>query len=80
VAAFYSTGEVARILHQPRWHILRLFEDGNVPEPGRVAGKRVIPGDLLPTIIDALKARGWLAAEKKHEPTTATSNGEADHA
>lgn len=61
MAAFYSTGEVAEILHQPRWHILRLFEDGNVPEPGRFAGKRVIPGELLPVIIDALKARGWLA-------------------
>ena len=62
MARLFSTGEVADILHQPRWHILRLFEDGNVPEPVRLAGKRVIPGELLPAIIDALKARGWLSA------------------
>jgi hypothetical protein len=65
LAAFYSTGDIARILHQPRWRILRLFEDGNVPEPGRVASKRVIPGELLPAIVEALKTRGWMAARSK---------------
>ena len=62
MAKFFSTGEAAEILQQPRWRILRLFEDGNVPEPDRVAGKRVIPGELLPIILDALKARGWLSS------------------
>jgi len=60
MAKFYSTGEVAAILHQPRWHILRLFENGNVPEPGRLAGKRAIPAEQLPVIVEALKTRGWL--------------------
>ena len=30
----FSTGEIADMLQQPRWHILRIFEDGHVPEPG----------------------------------------------
>jgi DNA-binding MarR family transcriptional regulator len=68
MASYYSTGEVATILHQPRWHILRLFEDGDIPEPGRLAGKRVISGDQLPAIVDALKARGWIEPK---EPASA---------
>jgi hypothetical protein len=64
MAPLFSTGQVAEMLNQPRWHILRIFEDGNVPEPARLAGKRVIPGELLPAIIEALKARGWIESRE----------------
>ncbi len=60
MAQFYSTQEIADLLHQPLWHIQRLYEDGDVAERGRFAGKRIIPSEQIPAIVDALKARGWL--------------------
>jgi len=57
---FFSTREVAEILGTDTWRVRRLFEDGTLPEPGRFAGKRAIPSQLLPVIIDAMRRRGWL--------------------
>jgi len=55
-----STNDVARLLRVPEWRIRRLFETSALPEPGRFAGRRVITGDMLPGIIDALRDRNWL--------------------
>ena len=60
--AFYSTREVADILGTREWRVRRLFEDGTLPEPGRFAGKRAIPRDSLPQILDKLRDRGWLSS------------------
>lgn len=57
---FFSTREIADLLGTDTWRIQRVFEDGNVVEPSRFAGKRAIPGTLIPAIIDALRARNWL--------------------
>ena len=57
---FFSTREVAEILGTETWRVRRLFEDGTLTEPGRFAGKRAIPGSLIPAIVDALRAHGWL--------------------
>lgn len=56
----FTTREVAELLGTAEWKIRRLFEDGTLPEPGRFAGKRVITRDQLPTILDALRSRGWV--------------------
>jgi len=56
----FTTREVADILGTETWRVQRLFENGVIPEPGRFAGKRAIPSELMPEIVDALRARGWL--------------------
>jgi len=61
---FFTTREVAELLGTAEWRVRRLFEDGTLPEPGRFAGKRAIPGEHLPQIIDALRARGWLQPQE----------------
>ena len=58
-----STREIAEMLGTDVWRIQRLFEDGNLDEPPRFAGKRMINSRALPIIIDALRRRGWLATE-----------------
>lgn len=63
MADFHSTREVADFLGTDTWRVRRLFEDETLPEPGRFAGKRAIPAELIPRIVDALRARGWLPAE-----------------
>jgi hypothetical protein len=45
------------------WKIRRLFEDGTLSEPPKFGGKRMIAPTELPSIVDALRNRGWLTAE-----------------
>ena len=56
----FSTREIGDLLDVEAWRVRRLFEAGALPEPERFAGKRVIPRRMIPTILDALRARGWL--------------------
>lgn len=58
-----STRDVADLLGTETWRVRRLFEDGTLPEPSRFAGKRAIPRESIPTIVDALRGRGWLQPE-----------------
>lgn len=58
---YLSLGEVADHLSVQSWRIARLFELGVLPEPERVAGRRMISTDLIPAVAEALRARGWLA-------------------
>jgi hypothetical protein len=57
----FSTRDVAELCGTYTWRVRRLYEDGTLPEPGRLAGRRAIPRETLPAIIDALRARRWLA-------------------
>ena len=57
---FFTTHELAELLGSETWRVRRLFEDGTLPEPGRFAGKRAIPRESIPQIVDALRNRGWL--------------------
>jgi hypothetical protein len=56
----FSTRQVAEFVGVDVWRVRRLFEDGTLAEPNRFAGKRAIPQTLVPSIVDALRARGWL--------------------
>lgn len=56
-----STREVATMLGVDLWRVQRLFEDGHLPEPERFCGRRVIGGEMLPAVIDALRERNWLS-------------------
>jgi hypothetical protein len=59
----FSTREVGELFGVREWQVRRLYEDGTLPEPGRFAGKRVIARADLPTVLDALRARGWVPVE-----------------
>jgi hypothetical protein len=64
---FFTTRELADLLGTDLWRVRRLFQDGTLPEPGRFGGKRAIPGDLIPRIVDALRERGWLPEREPAE-------------
>ena len=57
---YLSLGEVADLLTVQSWRIARLFELGVLPEPQRVAGRRMIPKEMVLEVAEALRARGWL--------------------
>jgi len=61
--AIFTTRELADLLGTDEWRIRRLFESGALAEPARFAGKRAIPRELIPTIVDLLRARGWLPTQ-----------------
>jgi hypothetical protein len=61
----FTTRELADLLHVDVWRIQRLFETGAVDEPSRFAGKRVISGDQIPSIVSNLRSRGWLSSSQK---------------
>jgi excisionase family DNA binding protein len=58
-----TTGEAAELLGTQEWRIRRLFESGDLPEPQKFGGKRVIPRSMIPKIIDAMRLRGWIESE-----------------
>lgn len=58
--SIFTTGEVGEFLGVDEWRVRRLFEDGTIDEPGRFGNKRAIPRELIPTIVDRLRDRGWL--------------------
>jgi len=60
MSAYLSTSDLAQFLDTDTWRIRRLFEDGTLPEPPRIARLRAIPRDRIPEIVDALRDRGWL--------------------
>jgi hypothetical protein len=60
---FFSTREVADLLGTQTWKVRRLFESGELLELGRFAGKRAIPSNRIPEIVDVLRRHGWLEAE-----------------
>ena len=66
--AILTTKQVAdRITQSPLipgnvewWQIVRLFETGELPEPPKFSGRRVIQEEELPAIVAALRRRGYL--------------------
>ena len=65
----HTTRGLADILGTEEWRVRRVFEDGTLPEPDRFAGKRAIPGEMIPAIVDALRERGWLPTAPTKEAT-----------
>ena len=57
---YVTTGDLGDTLGVQAWRIARLFELGVLPEPSRIGGRRLIPKAMIPEIVDALRARGWL--------------------
>lgn len=75
MAHIFTTRGLAELLNAREWQVRRLFEDGTLPEPTKFGGKRAIPSEMIPTIIDALRARGWLPASM---PTTGRRRSSQD--
>ena len=55
-----TTGAIADALGVQSWRVARLFELGILPEPARLSGRRIIPKEMVPYVVDALRNRGWL--------------------
>jgi hypothetical protein len=55
-----TTAEAGEFLETEEWRVRRIFEDGDLPEPPKFGGKRIISRRSLPRIRAALLARGWL--------------------
>ena len=58
-----STADIAKEVGAERWQIVRLFETGELPEPPKFVGRRVINAALEKEIIAALECRGWISEE-----------------
>jgi hypothetical protein len=63
-----STGEVAELFGTQTWRVARIYELGLIPEPPRIAGRRVIPIDHLAEIALQLRSRGWLNKTSEAPP------------
>ena len=57
---YVGLGDLGDTLGVQSWRIARLFEAGVLPEPPRIGRRRLIPKGMIPEIVDALRARGWL--------------------
>ena len=55
----FTTKQVAQMLDCEVWQVRRIFTEGDLPEPPKFGGKRVIYKKLVPQIAKALTARGW---------------------
>jgi hypothetical protein len=64
VKQFFTTRQLADFLGTDEWRVRRLFETKTLPEPPRFGGKRAIPSELIPSIVDALRERGWLPGQR----------------
>ena len=70
----YTTSEIADMLGSETWRVRRLYEDGTLPEPAKFGGKRAIPREMIPAIVDALRARGWLQVAQQPEQAEGVSD------
>ena len=69
-----STRQLGELLSQPEWRIRRLFELGILPEPTRFCGRRAIPSENIPQIVDALRLRGWMPPAEDEAVVTTKAN------
>ena len=61
----FTTSEVAQLLGIRPWQVRRCFEQHELPETAsRYRGARLIPGQRLPELVDALRRRRYLPAEQ----------------
>ncbi len=60
MADVFSTADVAKLLSVDSWKVRRLFEDGTLPEPGRIGNQRAIPREMIQQITVALQRRGYM--------------------
>ena len=62
---FRTTREVAESLPGiEEWQVRRCYELHLLPEPPRFGGKRAVPVEHIPLLVDVLRKRGWLPKEE----------------
>jgi len=59
----FTTRDVAELYGVQEWQVRRLYESGDLADPPRFAGRRLISRSMLPGILDALRRRGWIPTE-----------------
>lgn len=67
-----TLAEAAAALGVPAWRVRLLYDFGDLPEPVRIDGMRVLTGADLPAIaaaLQSLRAR-WLAEDATARPRT----------
>jgi hypothetical protein len=57
-----TTGDAAQAIGVREWMVSRLYERGFLPEPPRLAGKRVLKRSDLPAIRDAAVRARYMSA------------------
>jgi hypothetical protein len=62
------------------WQISRVFELRLLPEPPRICGKRAIPAEMIPQIIELLRARGTIPPAAETPPRKQASREVPAHA
>ncbi len=62
-----STGHLAKVLGVDAWRIRRLYENGTLPDPGRIGLARAIPAEQVPDVVDALRDKGWLPSQEENK-------------
>lgn len=72
-----TAAEINRELRAPgavrEWQVRRLFENGELDEPPKFGGKRMVDRGMLPEIVAALRDRGWLPKTQLDVPTTTSA-------
>ena len=58
---FKTTRQIADDLGVGEWQVRRCYELGLLPDAPRFAGKRAVPPQHVPLLVDAMRARGWLS-------------------
>jgi len=61
---YLSSGQVCLALRCLTWHVNQLLARGLLPEPRRIAGRRVWPVEQLPQIRAALERAGYIHPEE----------------
>lgn len=72
----FTTRPMGDLLGTQEWRIRRLYESRALAEPPRFAGKRMVHRSMIPTIIDALRRRGWLP-ESDDSDQASSSTGQS---
>ena len=57
---FKTTREISEDLGVPEWKVRRCYELRMLPDAPRFAGKRAVPPQHVPLLVDAMRMRGWL--------------------
>jgi hypothetical protein len=69
-ATFLTLGQVAKQIGIKVWKVRRVYERGLLAEPSRIGGYRVVTATELPTLLETLRAVGYMDARLRTKVST----------